>query len=257
MSLRGDKIVAFAGFVLTVAAFHQLAKISSKKTESPKSPTTRKNGKSGLGNVKPVGKHLIVCGLGKPESWPANIEKDEDSFVGRLVKMIKDFQVPTTPTIKVTGCDLPNTMDGFHDVIVYPEKKIYRVREENMLSFCALVTDPASLTPRGTKWPKSIFHDYVPTFEKLVLVCCHASRDKRCGATGPAVLLSTRMHFSNEKYSNIVVAASSHIGGHEYAPTLVTYPEGDYFGRVTDSSIEKILSGCTDECYRGNGLLEW
>lgn len=251
MSVRGgDKVLALAGFVLTVAAFQFAKGVGCEEA----SPPPRKNGLRT--SVKPVGKHLIVCGLGPPETWLAKIEEDEDSFVGRLVKMIKDFQDPTTAVIKVTGCDLPNTMDGFNDVIVYPEQKVYRVDDHNMVSFCALVTDPSP--QGGVRSPKSIFHDYVPPFEKLVLVCCHKSRDKKCGSAGPAVLQSTRMHLSKGKHSNIVVAASSHIGGHEYAPTLVMYPKGDYFGRVTDSSIEEILSGCTpDECYRGNGLLEW
>ena len=215
--------------------------------------------------VKPVDRHVIVCGLGDPQHWPKRIEDMESSLLGRLSTMIADFSVGTSSKTKVTGCSLPNTMPGKTDVLLFPEAKVYRIDDMNLLSFAALVTDPAPRTPQGkesqTRWPKSMFNDIDVPFKHLVLVCAHASRDKRCGRSGPAVISRAQEILAASNCTDICVTSSTHIGGHEFAGTLLVYPRGDCYGHISDKGtvLQEVLSavqvGCrVEKCFRGNAL---
>lgn len=71
----------------------------------------------------------------------------------------------------------------------------------------------------------------------MLLVCCHGSRDARCGALGPP--LATALAHELKQHHHIdgasIVAACSHLGGHKYAGNVVSYmpchpADGDWFG---------------------------
>lgn len=39
----------------------------------------------------------------------------------------------------------------------------------------------------------------------------------------------------------VIILPSSHIGGHEFAGTLIVYPRADWYGRVTRANATSIL----------------
>jgi hypothetical protein len=183
-------------FSLSSAAFYLLARIkdsrrrkgtapssSLKATESPP-PASLK------GTVKAIDMHVIVCGMGAASTWPKRLEDDKQSVLARLSQLLEDFNVGGK-RIKVTGCDLPNTLQGFTDIIVYPDARVYRVDDDSVVSLAVLLSDSSSAKSKvlsPTPWPKSVFKDEPLPFEQLVLVCAHANRDKRCGRAGPAII---------------------------------------------------------------------
>ena len=69
-----------------------------------------------------------------------------------------------------------------------------------------------------------------------LFVCCHGARDARCGERGPALLAALRDAFARRGAgAHVAVAATSHIGGHEFAGNAVCYGpahpcDGDWFG---------------------------
>ena len=60
-----------------------------------------------------------------------------------------------------------------------------------------------------------------------VFVCVHASRDRRCGVCGPALVqkLDEEVELRGLK-ERVFVSACSHIGGHKYAGNLIIYQPG-------------------------------
>ncbi|MEC8379768.1 MAG: sucrase ferredoxin [Myxococcota bacterium] len=61
----------------------------------------------------------------------------------------------------------------------------------------------------------------------LILVCTHGSRDRCCGILGGATFAA--LHTINPDW----VWQVSHLGGHRFAPTLLSLPSGQLYGRVT------------------------
>jgi hypothetical protein len=43
-----------------------------------------------------------------------------------------------------------------------------------------------------------------PSFDKLILICCHNSRDKRCGRAGPQVTIRYYLKYINNNYNNLL-----------------------------------------------------
>jgi hypothetical protein len=70
---------------------------------------------------------------------------------------------------------------------------------------------------------------------------------------------------NNNLEDKVIVLPSSHIGGHVYAPTLITYPSCNWYGRIDlDNNLEdinEILNSTLnnivyEKCFRGNGNCE-
>lgn len=81
-----------------------------------------------------------------------------------------------------------------------------------------------------------------------VLVCSHASRDKRCGYCGPIIaneiLNYIDSHVSELKH-RYVVTRVSHVGGHKYAANVIVYPHGDWYGYICPEDVP-LLVKCMD-----------
>lgn len=57
-----------------------------------------------------------------------------------------------------------------------------------------------------------------------IFVCCHGSRDRRCGVCGPAIV--SRLREEIEKHDlqgKISVSPCSHIGGHKFAGNVIIF----------------------------------
>ncbi|HET6953523.1 MAG TPA: sucrase ferredoxin [Acidimicrobiales bacterium] len=68
-----------------------------------------------------------------------------------------------------------------------------------------------------------------------VLVCTHGARDACCGSLG------TRLWQGSEP-SGVHLWRTSHTGGHRFAPTAVTFPDGAYWARLDPALLEGIVA---------------
>jgi len=78
---------------------------------------------------------------------------------------------------------------------------------------------------------------YVPylTTDLLFLVCTNGKRDRCCAKFGTALYQA----FSDEM--GTAVWQTTHLGGHRFAPTLMSFPEGVCYGQVTNEDIPQLL----------------
>uniref|UniRef100_A0A3Q7FCH5 Reverse transcriptase zinc-binding domain-containing protein n=1 Tax=Solanum lycopersicum TaxID=4081 RepID=A0A3Q7FCH5_SOLLC len=82
-----------------------------------------------------------------------------------------------------------------------------------------------------------------------IFVCCHGSRDRRCGVCGPAIVSRLLEEIeSNGLQGKVSVSPCSHIGGHKFAGNMIIYGRnthkevsGHWYGYVTPDDVPQLL----------------
>ncbi|MFO0762839.1 MAG: sucrase ferredoxin, partial [Byssovorax sp.] len=93
-----------------------------------------------------------------------------------------------------------------------------------------------------------------------ILVCTHASNDKCCGAFGYPFYREVVSTISLLGLPGVRVWQSSHLGGHRFAPTIVDFPQGRYYGALDRNAMIALLTRMGDisimnKIYRGSARL--
>lgn len=105
-----------------------------------------------------------------------------------------------------------------------------------------------------------IGHECVKTQTRDILVCTHGSRDRCCARYGNPFYREAVATVSNLSLCDVRVWQASHFGGHRFAPTIIDFPEGRYYGRLDPASFAAILTRtgnlkCLNNIYRGWAIL--
>ncbi|HVF73492.1 MAG TPA: sucrase ferredoxin [Acidimicrobiales bacterium] len=81
-----------------------------------------------------------------------------------------------------------------------------------------------------------------------VLVCTHGNRDRCCGRLG--ILLLDAL---GDVPPDVRLWRTSHTGGHRFAPTGVTFPDGVFWGYLDDGGLDRVLrrEGDVSRNFRG------
>ena len=77
--------------------------------------------------------------------------------------------------------------------------------------------------------------------DRIVLVCTHGTRDDCCAIMGNATFRGLREELGAR--DDVLVWQTSHLGGHRFAPTLVTLPDGYCYGRMTEENWAAFVAG--------------
>ncbi|MEM1243183.1 MAG: sucrase ferredoxin, partial [Cyanobacteria bacterium P01_H01_bin.26] len=65
-----------------------------------------------------------------------------------------------------------------------------------------------------------------------LLICTHTSVDVACGRFGTPIYQELRNKYADSPESHLRVWRCSHFGGHQFAPTLIDLPTGQYWGHL-------------------------
>ena len=89
-----------------------------------------------------------------------------------------------------------------------------------------------------------------------VLICGHGTRDRCCGGVGTRLAVEARAALGGMR-----VRRTSHLGGHRYAPTAVTLPDGRMWAHLDAESLAGIVHRTLHpsearDLYRGNPALD-
>lgn len=93
-----------------------------------------------------------------------------------------------------------------------------------------------------------------------ILVCTHGGRDKCCAKYGLPFYRQALAAVADLSFSQVRIWHVSHIGEHRFAPTIIDFPEGRYYGRLDSASFTSILTRtgdiqCLSRIYRGHSIL--
>mmetsp|Transcript_31952 Transcript_31952/g.52088 ORF Transcript_31952/g.52088 Transcript_31952/m.52088 type:complete len:197 (+) Transcript_31952:502-1092(+) len=190
----------------------------------------------------------------------AKESSDQKELSSKAAGEKSDGKTPKKNGVKLTACSEPSSGEGEGEVLVYPEALRYRLGGEADLDLFVreqLVArrPAAALRPSPIGW------------RRLILVCTHAARDKRCGRAGPQIIDKMREYLESKGIpeTEVCVRGSSHIGGHKHAGTLIVYPEGDWYGQISGRNAVQLLENYIlagkrwNKCWRGNmsADLQW
>ncbi|KAL6066671.1 Altered inheritance of mitochondria protein 32 [Balamuthia mandrillaris] len=188
-------------------------------------------------------RHVLICTGQSPDYWPAKISSDTSSFANKLGALVKARKDQIQKKTIVTNCDeapisseASSPSEATVDLLVFPERIRYvGVTERDLES---IVEDHFV----GNKVCERVKHiSFEP--QHMFLVCCHANRDTRCGREGPLVVDSLQKTLADKGITEnqVVVRKSSHLGGHKYAAVVVLYPQGDWYGYVSEENAPKLV----------------
>lgn len=127
------------------------------------------------------------------------------------------------------------------------EKAEYWVEKERLTELVrAIVLEPEKLT-----------HFYSDRQDgsqvREILVCTHTQYDTACGRYGTPLYQKLRKHYADD---NLRIWHTSHFGGHKFAPTLIDFPSGRFWGHLKPELLDSLVYQQGDleslkYCYRG------
>jgi len=84
------------------------------------------------------------------------------------------------------------------------------------------------------------FEEYRQNSDNIreILVCTHGNVDIACSRFGYPIYEKLRKEYSND---NLRVWRCSHIGGHRFAPTLIDFPSGRFWGHLNLEILDTLI----------------
>ena len=73
-----------------------------------------------------------------------------------------------------------------------------------------------------------------------IFICTHGRHDKCCAKFGQKLADQMQYHVQKQN-SSVEVWESSHLGGHRFAATMIDFPSGRVYGRMTPDEIPRFL----------------
>jgi len=92
--------------------------------------------------------------------------------------------------------------------------------------------------------------DQLPDFEQYrqqtshireLFVCTHGNHDAACGKFGYPIYRQLRQEYAADSGGFLRVWRCSHFGGHQFAPTLLDFPEGCYWGHLEPEVLDLLV----------------
>jgi hypothetical protein len=108
------------------------------------------------------------------------------------------------------------------------EKAEYALPKDEVAGLVGALTEPGGLA-RFERYARG---DTAHVRE--ILVCTHGANDAACGKFGYPVYNLLRAKYAAGSEGRLRVWRTSHIGGHRFAPTLLDFPEGRYWGHLLE-----------------------
>ncbi|KAL3851121.1 hypothetical protein ACJIZ3_013003 [Penstemon smallii] len=195
-----------------------------------------------VGTVDLYDRHVFLC-YKNPQVWPPRIEAAEFDRLPRLLAAALAARKPhikrqTRLTI-CEGHDGTETSNG--DVLIFPDMIRYR-----RLTHFDVDTFVEEVLVKDGEWlpgsPEALRGWYI-------FVCCHGSRDRRCGVCGPSIISKFKDEIESRcLQGKVSVSPCSHIGGHKYAgnviifgPNMKKQVTGHWYGYVMPEDVPVLL----------------
>ena len=186
-----------------------------------------------VGTFKPYDLHVVVST--ELKSWPARPEFVPGGTVSRIKSSFGSIKFDDS--VLITYSDLaPATFDTL-ELLIFPD--LIRVAAPStkylpeISQYLQSIGVPNKAPYLGDFPDPPADVTVTRVTQSYLFVCTHKNRNERCGLSGPPLI--DAFNASIEKHGlqdSVVVAGSSHFGGHKYAGVVIAYPSGDWYGRL-------------------------
>ncbi|KAM3244401.1 hypothetical protein ACQJBY_055995 [Aegilops geniculata] len=199
-----------------------------------------------LGKEKTVGtveeRDLFVCYMG-PEAWPSDLEATKsDRLPHLLAAAIKARKPEMRKSTELTICEEEGTESSLGDVLIFPD----------MIRYRGLTCSNVNIFVEEVLVKDADWHDgFVEAIRgSYVFVCCHESKDNKCGASGPALIRKFKEGIEAQGLGpQVIVKACSHLGGHEFLGHVIIFSSdakgevtGHWYGYVSPDDVNLLLN---------------
>jgi len=177
-----------------------------------------------------------------PRPWTAKAY--EDSTIPTKVKAYIDAQMALMAFPRLQMIAHSHNENELTDLSLYVVRNGFQhneVRHFKLATYEALLDLPLADIAHG----RSELGEIVE--EPVYIVCTNGKRDVCCSRYGLPVY--NALHQRDRGH----VWQSNHIGGHRFAGTLVTFPHGIYYGRITPEDVSALI----DATEAGDVLLSY
>ncbi|WOD40161.1 sucrase ferredoxin [Nodosilinea sp. E11] len=197
------------------------------------------------------------CGL--PADLAAQMKRWAKQWPGTRFLLFTGQPVPPSAQVR---CQQPRRLLFFEA----PERNLqtYQAMQMEGVSpdrLTAAIADYFTARSQGT-WPQMAR----PLLGRHLFICTHGRRDRCCGRYGyplyrqTSALVNEFHQLQRLPNHGIHLWQVSHIGGHRFAPTLIDFPEGRYYGALTLGDCRSLLLrqgslALLSRIYRGWALL--
>ena len=198
------------------------------------------------GSVKPYINHVIIATA--KLDWPKEVTNETNSFAHSLKEEIDKHKLASKKRTIVANSNYPPKKIGSEKtrLIALPAWKIIDdITNEDARDVSDFLYDKKEMGIDAT-------------WESIVLVCSHRTRDKRCGITAPYLMKAfeaeLREHDLYRSHDDstpggVLLITTSHIGGHKFAGNVIVYRktkegevQGIWLGRVEPFHVPQIVS---------------
>jgi hypothetical protein len=193
---------------------------------------------------------LVEC----PEPWTGDII-DSPALPQKLREAIAQVKASLS---KIRILLVSQEPKPTFSVLIYQHQSLsnrYQAREfsvQNLEDSAQVLLDYLAGKPSAFERPHHNYQD--------VLICTHGSHDQCCARFGNPFYIEAKKSPKINK-SKVRLWRSSHFGGHRFAPTAITFPDGRYYGWLTVKDLQAVLERSGNllrtyaESYRGWSLL--
>jgi hypothetical protein len=196
-------------------------------------------------DVDPVGsagRHDVIVVVETRGVWPAD--------VGTLPGIAEAMAADPGALVLSVVPDPERAAAGGVGVTVWRRRSSSVLVGEDFLLADDRWTDDLPALVAGHEPPSAV--ERVGAAPPEVLVCGHGKRDRCCGNFG--VRLATAVE---GRWPGVRVRRVSHLGGHRYAPTALTLPDGRLWAFLDAEVLDRALAGTVDaadlaRCHRGS-----
>ncbi|MEL7039349.1 MAG: sucrase ferredoxin [Cyanobacteria bacterium J06592_8] len=74
-----------------------------------------------------------------------------------------------------------------------------------------------------------------------ILVCTHTEVDRACGKFGYPLYQELRQNYAAHSQGKLRIWQTNHFGGHQFAPTLIDFPSGRFWGHLESSILDTLV----------------
>ena len=196
-----------------------------------------------IGTAGTAEKWLIVE---VPRPWKKNIWEHKPNFKPLIGVLIELEQLEPNPSLRLMAIapDKEYSQPDYIRVFYYfrpgemfsqYEKQEYLVPSSQLVPLVrAIILEPQQL---------SQFTSYQQQTKDIreILVCTHTHYDTACGRYGTPLYTKLRKEYATVSSGKLRVWQTSHFGGHKFAPTLIDFPSGRFWGHLQPEVLDTLI----------------
>ncbi|MEL6929144.1 MAG: sucrase ferredoxin [Cyanobacteria bacterium J06600_6] len=157
------------------------------------------------------------------------LEQRNPNLSLRLMAIATDKEYSQPDRIRVFYYSRPGNMFSQYD------KQEYIVAKSQLIPLIkALLLNPKELDKfAGDRQNTSDVRE--------ILVCTHTQWDTACGRYGTPLYEKLRKNYASQSQGKLRIWHTSHFGGHKFAPTLIDFPSGRFWGHLKPEVLDLLI----------------